>query len=169
MDVESVKVAVPRVSFDFGRASSTTASSSSSNMTRASRARSMYGKRQQEKSMKQFEVEAVEARNTDLLPLSEQDMVFSIQFEKRKQTGLNFSKYFFLNSVTEWRRKYIHFAKLLHILARISESHKSGRSSTARPAEEADLIPIFSSSFSASMSPDAAAFLSLLSSELEKV
>ncbi len=121
------------------------------------------------RSVKQFEFEAVEARNPDLLPLSEQDMVFSIQFEKRKQTGINFSKYFFLNSVTEWRRKYIHFAKLLQILARISENHKNGSLRSSRPAGEADLIPILSSNFSAEVSPDTAAFLSFLASELEKV
>jgi hypothetical protein len=93
------QVTVPRVSFDFHGAIGASA------ITRE-RSKSL-AKRAKEKSVKKFEFEAVEARSApDLVPLSEQDMVFSIQFEKRKQAaGLNFSKYFFLNSVTEWTRK----------------------------------------------------------------
>ena len=52
-----------------------------------------------------------------LADLSEKDLELNF---KMKERGLDFPTYFYLNSVPEWRRKYVHYNKLLRILAQIS-------------------------------------------------
>jgi hypothetical protein len=164
-------VSVPRVSLELGIGGSASGASNNALRDRSrsfvrDRSAKSFVKREQERSVRQLEQMAPMPRQVDVMadviPLSEQDMVFSVQFSQRQNAGLSFGEFFFINCVTEWRRKYVHYAKLQRILAHLYQRQK------AVPAVDAKSV-VISLRVIDSQDPDAAAFFGLLASELDKV
>ncbi len=130
-------------------------------------------KREQEHSVRQFE-SATTPKRVDVVSMTPKDMFFTVQLEQTR-SALPFSQFFLLHSVTEWRRKYIHFARLQRCLARIYEARtlavksKSQRNSATAPSAEAYSVVVSLHMVDATVEPDVAAFVALLAAELDKV
>ena len=130
-------------------------------------------KEEERRGLDQFEAFVPLETMDSVVKLSEKDLFYSFQMN---QGGLNFRRYFYLNSVTEWRRKYIHYEKLQRYLVEMyAKLQNEGSVDEEAPANsgpvdaQVESVLISFRVFDSNLGKQAADFLTLLSSELDKV